>query len=500
MSAHYPVSAAPAPTGADLPPWVSRDSLLQVLLTASGEGLCILDGDRRCAYVSQSGLELLGYARPDALIGRPVSEWLFASGRGTSEEVLGNAGIEHAVRTRAQAMVADALFKHADGRKLPVECWIDPLTGPQGVRGTLLTFLDTTRRKRAELRARHERDRAQRYLDIAGVILVVIDHDQTVSLINREGTQVLGLREDEIRGKNWFDHFLPEGCREAQRDLFLRIIDGEQQGGGAGECEVATATGATRLVTWTTTVLRDAEGIVTATLSSGSDITQRERAETKLRDSERRFRTWIEHASDLTTILGADGTILFDTPSVEKVLGFEPEEVRHQNLFDFVHPQDVSKVAQALEEAAATPGRAVRSEYRHLHRDGSWHTLETIHVCLTQGAEGKQFIASSRDVTERKRAEVALEESRRALSTLLSNLPGLAYRARNDRHWTMQFVSQGCFELTGYHPDDLIGNRRISYHEIIHPDDRQRVEDSTRAALADGRAYRHVYRIITATQ
>lgn len=72
---------------------------------------------------------------------------------------------------------------------------------------------------------------------------------------------------------------------------------------------------------------------------------------------------------------------------------------------------------------------------------------------------------------ERKRADEALRESERRLSTLMSTLPGMAYRCANDRRWTMAFVSQGSLELTGYEPADLVGSRTVAYGDLIHAGD-----------------------------
>jgi PAS domain S-box-containing protein len=94
-------------------------------------------------------------------------------------------------------------------------------------------------------------------------------------------------------------------------------------------------------------------------------------------------------------------------------------------------------------------------------------------------------------------AEAELRESRRALATLMDNLPGMAYRCRNDPDWTMELVSQGSFPLTGLAPEELIGSALISYGDLIHPDDRQRVFDEVQAALKATTRFRIVYRIIT---
>ncbi len=79
------------------------------------------------------------------------------------------------------------------------------------------------------------------------------------------------------------------------------------------------------------------------------------------------------------------------------------------------------------------------------------------------------------DITEQKRVQAALQESERRLSTLMNNLPGMAYRCRNDPSWTMEIVSGGAFRLTGYHPHELIGNAGKPFAKIIHPDDRKMV-------------------------
>src|SRR5262249_5986231 len=101
-------------------------------------------------------------------------------------------------------------------------------------------------------------------------------------------------------------------------------------------------------------------------------------------------------------------------------------------------------------------------------------------------------------ITERKRAEEALQESQRSLATLLSNLPGMAYRGGADWDRTMEFVSAGSFALTGYHPAELIQNRKVCFGELIHPDDRPAVWHRLKAALREKQPYRLSYRLRTA--
>lgn len=100
---------------------------------------------------------------------------------------------------------------------------------------------------------------------------------------------------------------------------------------------------------------------------------------------------------------------------------------------------------------------------------------------------------------DRKAAQEALRESERALKTLISNLPGIAYRCRFDRSWTMEFLSDGFTLLTGYPVGDCIENRKMSYSDIIHPDDREKIWVQVEDAVSLDKPYHLVFRIITAS-
>ncbi|MBA1145948.1 diguanylate cyclase [Ectothiorhodospiraceae bacterium WFHF3C12] len=109
-------------------------------------------------------------------------------------------------------------------------------------------------------------------------------------------------------------------------------------------------------------------------------------------------------------------------------------------------------------------------------------------------------VAIGRDITDRKQAEAALRAREQQLANLMANMPGMAYRCVNDPEWTMEFVSSGCLELTGYPPEALVNNREIGYASLVHPDDRERLWDQTQAAVREGRPYAHEYRLRTRSE
>ena len=132
--------------------------------------------------------------------------------------------------------------------------------------------------------------------------------------------------------------------------------------------------------------------------------------------------------------------------------------------------------------------------FRHRRADGSVRDVEVYSGPLT--VKGQTLLYSIvHDITDRMRAQKELAESERRISTLMANLPGMAYRCLDDASWTMTFVSQGCRELTGYPPENLLENRQTSYAELIHPDDRTTVREAVRRAIEGRTRFNLTYRI-----
>jgi len=137
-------------------------------------------------------------------------------------------------------------------------------------------------RMQAEEALRKEKDKVQKYLDIAAVILVAIDSKQNITLMNKRGCEILGYDEEEIIGKNWFDNFVPDNDRERVKEGFLQLISGEIEPMEYFENTVLTKSGTVRSIAWHNTVIKDEEGNIVGTLSSGEDITERKKTEKEL--------------------------------------------------------------------------------------------------------------------------------------------------------------------------------------------------------------------------
>src|SRR5438309_9442759 len=104
----------------------------------------------------------------------------------------------------------------------------------------------------------------------------------------------------------------------------------------------------------------------------------RARTEAALRSSEEHFRSLIENASDIVTVVGENGVFRYASPSVERVLGYGPSDLLERSAFDYVHPEDIALVAEALARAIQRPGSPQAAQFRFRARDGSWRMLDAV--------------------------------------------------------------------------------------------------------------------------
>ncbi|MHA1169045.1 MAG: PAS domain S-box protein, partial [Candidatus Hodarchaeales archaeon] len=137
--------------------------------------------------------------------------------------------------------------------------------------------------KRAEEALIKEKERAQRYLDIAAVIVVALNSKGTVILANRKACEILGYKEEEIVGKNWFDNFLPEKSRNNIKQVFDQLMKGERKPINQYYNSVLTKNGEEKIISWHNTALKDDSGRIIGTISSGNDITRQIQAEEKIK-------------------------------------------------------------------------------------------------------------------------------------------------------------------------------------------------------------------------
>ena len=216
--------------------------------------------------------------------------------------------------------------------------------------GRVWYFRDVTERRQAEAALRHERDRAQQYLDAAEVILLALDLDGRVTLINRKGCDILGWTEAELLGRSWGEVCVPERMRASLEGKFESLLRGDFS---VVVNPVVMKTGEERLIEWRNRTLLDDDGRVIGTFSSGADVTERYAAVEALRAAEERMRFALQNADVGIWDMDYTTGVLRWSEILETHYGLAPGTFAGTvgAFMQCVHPGDRATVQEAFEKA-----------------------------------------------------------------------------------------------------------------------------------------------------
>lgn len=232
--------------------------------------------DGEVILVNPAAVQTFGYDNENELIGKNIAFDIYKD-EATREKVialLNDVGHVHRY---------EALFKKKNGDTIWGEANVSIIYDEFGNRVSFEGLVrDMTNRKQTEEALRQEKEKAQKYLDVTGVMIVVINKSQQIELINRAGCKILGYSEQALLGKNWFEHFVPAIQRDIVKTAFDLCMREEIALVEYFENSIMNIHGEERIISWYNTLLRDNKGQVEAILSSGEDITERKQAEKAL--------------------------------------------------------------------------------------------------------------------------------------------------------------------------------------------------------------------------
>jgi PAS domain S-box-containing protein len=292
-----------------------------------------------------------------------------------------------------------------------------------------------------------EDNMAHRYLDIAGVIILVLNKKGEITLINKRGSEVLGWPEKELIGRNWFDHFIPPALREEIRSVFLHLMSGQEDPVNYHVNPIFTRSGEIRIIAWYNSLKTDELGRITGIISSGEDITRQKHAEEAMRESEEKYRTLVETSPDAVIVSSLKSEITFVSRQAMQLHGFSDEgDLLGKSAFDLIAQRDRAKARRNLQRTLEA-GLVKNEEYVFLRTDGS-EFIGEMSAAVIRDEEGKpkMFIATTRDITERKLADQALRKSIRDKELLLQEIH---HRVKNN----LQVISS-LLDMTGMRVKD----------------------------------------------
>jgi PAS domain S-box-containing protein len=454
-----------------------------------------VDGTR-VLYVSPQVEAILGFSVEDWT--RDPELWKRQIHPDDRDAVLAES--EHADRT-GEPFAAEYRHRRPDGRyvwiheeALAVEHGPDGPTLVQGV------MYDVTERRRAEQRLREAEERYRTLVERVPAVTYVWDAShpdgRPMRYVSPQIEPLLGVEPEEWTrdATGWSRNVHPDDLARVKREW-----NGARERAVAFRAEYRIVRG-DGSVAWVrdeaVPVGSDDEGMPTYQ-GVLLDITERKRAEERVREAEERYRTLVEQLPAITYIEDASGRTTYISPQIETMLGFAPSEwVSSGDIWARqLHPDDRERVLAADAEPYS-PGQVFMVDYRIFAKDGRlvWLHNEAVPVLGPDGTP-TAWQGVVLDITAQKDAESHLREAEERYRAIVEHIPGAVYVDVPDESMRSFYVSPQIRRILGVAPDAWIAQPDL-WLEIMHPEDRAEAERSYTEAIEAGRAWSGEYRVL----
>ena len=400
--------------------------------------------------VNDAWEKLTGYTREEAIARTPVELGIY------DEDTW--RGIVEEIREKRSVKSREVTSTSKDGR-ISTLLVSRELVNIEGEPCLLSMGLDITERKNIEKKL-HDSERLFRSiveLSYAGIYTSADDF--RFSYVNDKLCEISGYSREELMGMD-----MRNLVAEESLPLVAKRYEERRKGGEVPSSYefVGVAKGGRKLYFETNAVaVRDSSGKVT-TIGQILDITERKATEEALRRSEKYFRAITENSVDVLFIVDKLGTITYCSPSVERVLGYRPDELTGTSGFSLIVPEDLRRAAKDFEAAAGTSGSDVPNSFRLLHKNGTILIMEGVGRNLYDDPVISGFTITVRDVTEHKRLEEELQRLSIAVEQAAEEV------VITDPEGIIRYVNPAFEKITGYSRAEALGKNPSMMASGVH--------------------------------
>jgi len=321
--------------------------------------------------------------------------------------------------------------------------------------------------KEAEEELRESEKRLREYLECIPDAIYISDPEGNFIYGNRAAETMTGYSREEMVGKNFLEvGLLPESYLAKASQV--RDVNAAGEPTGAAEVGLIRKDGDTVFAEISTHPIGEGKNV--EVIGIARDVTERRQAQKRLKQNEMLFQALVESSFDAVAIINADGTIRYESPSVEQVLGYSPEELVGRAITEFLHPDDLQSVVEALGAVVDDADQPEAMEIRFLHKDGSWRICEGTGRNLIDDPAVNGIVVNYRDISERKRMEAEMRQSEERFRNVLDNSLDMVYRLDLGTG-QYDYVSPASERVLGYSPEEFTTLGLESAALLIHPDD-----------------------------
>jgi len=336
---------------------------------------------------------------------------------------------------------------------------------------------DITDRKQAEQKTEEIERRYRAIFDNPLTMVYVIDEQGRFVDANDAALKRMGITRDALGKVAIQDVIDPEDLHKAMENLAEAMSKGYI--GDAVQFRLVSTSGE-RIWIETAGYAVEQDGEHFRGLGIARDITDRKMAEEALQGSERYFKALIENSSDAIYVVGADGTIKYESPSVEHLFGHVQGENIGVDPFSFIHPEDERDAKNFYSSVMENPGVPMSMEYRFRAEDGMYIYIKSVAQNLIDDPAVGGIVVNARDVTERREAEETIRDSEARFRTIFNNANDSIIWV--DREGEVVDANARVEVLFGYSRDELVMSDLVR-HDLIMPAEMGRIAQLFSEAL-----------------
>jgi PAS domain S-box-containing protein len=315
----------------------------RLVVESSPASIVMVDKEGKINLVNSQTEKSFGYNRVE-LMGQTVE--ILVPERFRNEHIEYRKRFAMSPTSRPMGEGRDLYALRKDGTEFPVEIGLSIIHSAEGAM-ILSSIIDISTRKLAEEELSREREKAQKYLDVAEVMLVAINEDEEITMINKNGCTLLGCDENEIIGRNWFDNFIPASARKDTRRVFRKLLRGELGPLEFHENKIINKAGEEKLIAWHNSLLKDDRDMIVGTLSSGVDMTEQKKSEQILRESEEKLKAIMDNTPDEVLVYNEQGQILILSKAARRLFS-DKEGNEPKIVWEIIPPENRYKFDQIL--------------------------------------------------------------------------------------------------------------------------------------------------------
>lgn len=312
-----------------------------------------------------------------------------------------------------------------------------------------------------------EQKKAQQYLDIASVMIIMLKTDGTVTMANKKACEILEYTQNEIIGKNWFDSFVPTEEKAATLERLQNLLTHEIETGKYRENNVLTKSGEKRMIAWHNAFLKDKEGKISGFISSGQDITEQNKTRLALETSERDLKL-AQNAGNIATWAYDFNTGMFHGSEIfQEIYGFDKPVVSRNDLLSTFPKNKRNELLKKLNRLSKKePKFTVESEIRNKKTGVQQYILSSGELIFDDQGKPIKIIGTSQDISERIRSRQALKESEEKFRNIFDySITGIAVA---DVTGNLLDVNLEFSNILGYSRQELL---KMNIADFTYPDD-----------------------------